>query len=62
VVFEVDLEYHFDVIEKMNYENLLNRITDSDVNIRHSVVTDSEGEILATSHRDGVKSRLSNMC
>jgi hypothetical protein len=41
MVFEVDLKYYFDVIEKMNFENLLNRIMDSDVNIRHSVVTDS---------------------
>ena len=43
----------------MNYENLLNRIMDSDVNIRHSIVTDIEGNILATSHRDGVTNFLS---
>ena len=43
----------------MNYENLLNRIMDSDVNIRHSIITDVEGNILATSHRDGVTNFLS---
>ncbi len=43
----------------MNFENLLNKIMDSDVNIRHSIVTDTEGNILATSHRDGVTNFLS---
>ena len=43
----------------MNAENLLNRIMDSDVNIRHSIVTDTEGNIIATSHRDGVTNFLS---
>ena len=43
----------------MDYENLLNRIMESDVNIRHSIVTDSDGNILATSHRDGVTNYLS---
>lgn len=32
---------------------------DSDNNIRHSLITDSEGNILATSHRDGVTNYLS---
>ena len=32
---------------------------DSDVNIRHSIVTDNEGNILATSHRDGITNYLS---
>ncbi|MBI1662955.1 MAG: hypothetical protein IS860_05600 [Nitrosopumilus sp.] len=32
---------------------------DSDVNIRHSIITDNEGSILATSHRDGVTNYLS---
>ena len=32
---------------------------DSDINIRHSIVTDIEGNILATSHRDGVRNYLS---
>ena len=43
----------------MNAENLLKRIMDSDINIRHSVVTDTEGNILATSHRNGVTNFLS---
>lgn len=43
----------------MNFENLLKRIMDSDVNIRHSIVTDNEGGILATSHREGVTNYLS---
>ena len=43
----------------MDYENLLKRIMNSDINIRHSVVTDNEGNILATSHREGVTNFLS---
>lgn len=43
----------------MNFENLLKKIMDSDVNIRHSIVTDIEGNTLATSHREGVTNYLS---
>ncbi len=43
----------------MNFENLLNKIMDSDVNIRHSIVTDTEGKILTTSHRNGITNYLS---
>jgi len=43
----------------MDSENLLKRIMNSDPNIRHSIVTDNEGNILATSHRDGVANYLS---
>ena len=43
----------------MNFENLLARIMNSDINIRHSIVTDAEGAILATSHRDGITNYLS---
>jgi len=32
---------------------------DSDVNIRHSLVTDNEGNILAVSHREGITNFLS---
>lgn len=32
---------------------------DSDVNIRHSIVTDIEGNILATNHRESVTNYLS---
>ena len=42
----------------MNFENLLTRIMDADNNIRHSIITDIEGNILATSHRDGVVNYL----
>jgi hypothetical protein len=43
----------------MGLENLLERIMASDVNIRHSLVTDIEGNILATSHREGITNFLS---
>jgi len=43
----------------MDFENLLKRIMDSDPNIRHSIVSDGDGNILATSHRDGVANYLS---
>ncbi len=32
---------------------------DSDPNIRHSIISDSDGNILATSHREGVRNYLS---
>jgi len=32
---------------------------DSDPNIRHSIVSDNEGNILATSHREGIANYLS---
>jgi len=43
----------------MNFEKLLQRIMDSDVNIRHSVITDVEGNILTVNHRPGVINYLS---
>lgn len=43
----------------MNFENLLRRIMDSDINIRHSIITDNNGNILAVNHRDGVVNYLS---
>ena len=46
-------------MDGMDFVNLLKRIMDSDVNIRHSLVTDSEGNILATSHREGITNYLS---
>jgi len=39
--------------------NLLKRIMDSDPNIRHSIVSDNEGNVLATHHRPGVTNYLS---
>jgi len=38
---------------------LLMRIMDSDPNIRHSIVSDNEGKILAIHHRPGVTNYLS---
>ncbi len=43
----------------MDFDNLLKRIMDSDPNIRHSIVSDNDGNILATSHREGVRNYLS---
>ena len=43
----------------MDFENLLKRIMDSDSNIRHSLITDIEGNILVVSHREGVTNYLS---
>jgi hypothetical protein len=43
----------------MDFANLLKRIMDSDVNIRHSLITDNDGNILATSHREGITNYLS---
>ncbi len=43
----------------MGLENLLERIMNSDPNIRHSIISDSDGNILATSHREGITNYLS---
>lgn len=43
----------------MGFEPLLQRIMDSDVNIRHSVITDVEGNIITVNHRTGVINYLS---
>ncbi len=43
----------------MDFVNLLKRIMDSDVNIRHSLVTDNEDTILVASHREGITNYLS---
>lgn len=43
----------------MVFESLLKRIMDSDVNIRHSVITDLDGNILTVNHREGVVNYLS---
>jgi len=43
----------------MDFAQLLERIMSSDPNIRHSIISDSEGSILATSHREGVRNYLS---
>lgn len=43
----------------MDFKNLLKRIMDSDNNIRHSLITDNEGNVLVVSHREGVTNYLS---
>ncbi len=43
----------------MDFRNLLKKIMDSDPNIRHSIIADSEGNILATNHRPEVANYLS---
>ena len=43
----------------MGFERLLQKIMDSDVNIRHSVITDVEGNIITVNHRPGVVNYLS---
>jgi hypothetical protein len=59
VRFEDILKYYFVVTGSMVFEKLLQRIMDSDVNIRHSVITDVEGNILTVNHRPGVINYLS---
>lgn len=46
-------------MDMMDFENLLKRIMNSDINIRHSIVTDTAGNILATHHREGIMNYLS---
>ena len=43
----------------MNFEQLLQKVMDSDVNIRHSIVADIRGNIIKVNHRDGVTKYLS---
>ena len=43
----------------MNSDQLLQRIMDSNVNIRHSVVSDLDGNVKAVNHREGVTNYLS---
>jgi len=42
----------------MGFEQLLQIIMDSDINIRHSVITDVEGNIIAVNHRSGIVNYL----
>ena len=41
------------------YEKVLQRIMDSDVNIRHGIITDLDGNIEVVKHREGVTNYLS---
>jgi hypothetical protein len=43
----------------VDFEKLLQRIMDSDVNIRHGVITDIDGNIIAVHHRERVTNYLS---
>ena len=43
----------------MGFEQLLQTIMDSDVNIRHSVITNVDGNIITVNHRPGVINYLS---
>ena len=43
----------------MNSDQLLQRIMDSNVNIRHSIVADLGGNVKAVNHREGVTNYLS---
>ncbi len=43
----------------MDFEQLLQKIMDSDVNIRNSIVVDIEGNIVTVNHRAGVTNYLS---
>lgn len=45
--------------DNMDSAKLLQIIMDSDVNIRHSVITDIEGNIISVNHRPGVVNYLS---
>ena len=43
----------------MDFERLLEKVLKSDPNIRHSIVTDTNGNTVAVNHRDGVTNYLS---
>lgn len=43
----------------MSLEKLLQRIMNSDINIRHGIITDLEGNIMHVNHREGVTNFLS---
>jgi len=52
-------KFQHGVIVTMDYGNLLQRIMHSDVNVRHSIVTDLDGNILAANHHEGITNYLS---
>ncbi len=43
----------------MGIEHLLQRIMDSDTNIRHCLAADEDGKIISVNHREGVTNHLS---
>ena len=58
-IYEIPKSYG-DVYFSMQYEPIMKRIMDSDPNIRHCIVADTEGEIKAVMHRDGIRNYLSD--
>ena len=45
----------------MEYDTLLNRIIKSDSNIRHCIIADTDGNIKAVKHKDGVENYLNDV-
>ena len=43
----------------MNFKQFLQRVMDSDVNIRHSIIADLDGNIITENHREGITNYLS---
>ena len=43
----------------MNFKQFLQRVMESDINIRHSIVADMEGNIITENHREGITNYLS---
>lgn len=43
----------------MNFKQFLQRVMESDVNIRHSIVADMDGNIITENHREGITNYLS---
>ncbi len=60
-MFEITtLLKYFNVIEdRMNSEQLLERVMEINTNIRHTIVADSDGNIEVVNHREGVTNYLS---
>lgn len=43
----------------MNFKQFLQRVMESDVNIRHSIIADLDGNIITENHREGITNYLS---
>jgi len=43
----------------MNFKQFLQRVMESDVNIRHTIVADMDGNIITENHREGITNYLS---
>lgn len=53
------VKLHVAILYSMVFEKLLERIMESDANIRNSIVADLDGNIITVNHRDGVTNYLS---